>query len=41
MTITTADEAKAALVALIKERSFQSGAEMKLASGRTSTFYFT
>ncbi|MCB1506922.1 MAG: orotate phosphoribosyltransferase [Hyphomicrobiaceae bacterium] len=40
MTITTADEAKAALVALIKERSFQSGAEMKLASGRTSTFYF-
>jgi orotate phosphoribosyltransferase len=31
---------KAALVALIKERSFQSGSEMKLASGRTSTFYF-
>ena len=31
---------KAALVALIKERSFQSGAEVKLASGRTSQFYF-
>lgn len=36
----TATDAKAALVALIKERSFQSGAEMKLASGRTSSFYF-
>jgi orotate phosphoribosyltransferase len=28
------------LVAIIKERSFQSGPEMKLASGRSSTFYF-
>ena len=37
MTDTTP---KAALVALIKERSFQSGAKVKLASGRTSQFYF-
>lgn len=36
----TATDAKAALVALVKQRSFQSGAEMKLASGRTSSFYF-
>lgn len=28
------------LIAIIKERSFQTGPEMKLASGRTSTFYF-
>lgn len=31
---------RARLIELIKERSFQTGAEMKLASGRTSTFYF-
>lgn len=31
---------RARLVEIVKERSFQSGAEMKLASGRTSTFYF-
>ncbi len=31
---------KDALVSLIKQRSFQSGGEVKLASGRTSTFYF-
>jgi orotate phosphoribosyltransferase len=31
---------RARLVEIIKARSFQSGAEMKLASGRTSTFYF-
>lgn len=31
---------KDALVALIKQRSFQSGGEVKLASGRTSMFYF-
>ena len=32
--------AKDALIALIRERSFQSGGEVKLASGRTSSFYF-
>lgn len=31
---------RARLVEIVKERSFQSGAEMKLASGRTSAFYF-
>jgi orotate phosphoribosyltransferase len=31
---------RARLVEIIKARSFQSGTEMKLASGRTSTFYF-
>lgn len=29
-----------ALIAIIKTRSFQEGPEMKLASGKTSTFYF-
>jgi orotate phosphoribosyltransferase len=28
------------LIAIIKDRSFQTGPEMKLASGRTSSFYF-
>jgi orotate phosphoribosyltransferase len=28
------------LIAIVRERSFQTGPEMKLASGRTSTFYF-
>ena len=32
--------ARKRLIAIIKERSFQTGPEMKLASGRTSTFYF-
>ena len=32
--------AKARLIEIIKARSFQSGREMKLASGRTSTYYF-
>jgi orotate phosphoribosyltransferase len=36
----TAATPKDALIALVKERSFQQGAEMKLASGRTSSFYF-
>ncbi len=36
----TKTENKQALVALIKQRSFQSGGEVKLASGRTSSFYF-
>lgn len=31
---------RAALVDIIKARSFSTGAEMKLASGRTSNFYF-
>jgi orotate phosphoribosyltransferase len=34
------DERKARLIAIIKQRSFQSGREVKLASGRTSTYYF-
>lgn len=36
------DEARASerLIAIIKARSFQSGKEVKLASGRTSTYYF-
>ena len=38
-TLSIAD-ARQMLRDLIKERSFQSGAEMKLASGRTSTVYF-
>lgn len=36
----TKTEHKQALIALIKQRSFQSGGEVKLASGRTSSFYF-
>ena len=31
---------RARLIEIVKQRSFQSGAEMKLASGRTSSFYF-
>ncbi|WP_072372855.1 orotate phosphoribosyltransferase [Hyphomicrobium sp. NDB2Meth4] len=31
---------KARLIDIIKERSFRSGREVKLASGRTSTYYF-
>ena len=31
---------KARLIEIIKKRSFQSGREVKLASGRTSTYYF-
>jgi len=31
---------RARLVEIVKARSFQTGAEMKLVSGRTSTFYF-
>lgn len=31
---------RARLVAIVNERSFQEGPEMKLASGKTSTFYF-
>ncbi len=32
--------ARARLIAIVKARSFQEGPEMKLASGKTSTFYF-
>jgi orotate phosphoribosyltransferase len=32
--------ARERLIAIIKQRSFQSGREVKLASGRTSTYYF-
>lgn len=39
-TTITAAQKRARLVAIVKARSFQSGAEMKLASGRTSTYYF-
>lgn len=38
MTDRAADRAR--LIEIIKQRSFRQGAEMKLASGRTSTFYF-
>lgn len=31
---------RARLIDIVTQRSFQSGAEMKLASGRTSSFYF-
>jgi orotate phosphoribosyltransferase len=37
---TSEPEARNALIALVRERSFQTGPEMKLASGRTSTIYF-
>lgn len=33
-------ERRARLIAIIRSRSFQSGVEVRLASGRTSTFYF-
>ncbi len=38
--MTAPTDAKAALIAIVRERSFQSGVEVKLASGRTSLFYF-
>ena len=39
MTATAAQK-RARLVEIVKQRSFQEGPEMKLASGKTSTFYF-
>jgi orotate phosphoribosyltransferase len=36
----TATDKRARLVEIVKQRSFQEGPEMKLASGKTSTFYF-
>lgn len=38
--MTTPAQARERLIAIIKQRSFSTGAEMKLASGRTSNFYF-
>jgi len=42
MSSKTMDTAarRARLIEIVKARSFQTGPEMKLASGRTSTFYF-
>lgn len=37
---TTGSRKRARLVEIVKARSFQEGPEMKLASGKTSTFYF-
>ena len=37
-TSTPADRAR--LIEIVRQRSFSTGAEMKLASGRTSNFYF-
>ena len=34
------DAGKARLAQVIRERSFSSGPEIKLASGKTSSFYF-
>lgn len=34
------DTHRARLIEIVKERSFSTGTEMKLASGRTSSFYF-
>jgi len=39
-TAPTPADKRRRLIAIIKARSFQSGAEMKLVSGRTSSFYF-
>jgi orotate phosphoribosyltransferase len=39
-TIGETARLKARLIDIIKARSFQSGKEIKLASGRTSTYYF-
>jgi len=38
--MTDVAKARARLIEIVKERSFSTGAEMKLASGRTSNFYF-
>ena len=37
---TNAGKKRERLIAIVKARSFQEGPEMKLASGKTSTFYF-
>lgn len=38
--MTDAATARARLIEIVRARSFSTGAEMKLASGRTSNFYF-
>ncbi|MEO0810332.1 MAG: orotate phosphoribosyltransferase, partial [Pseudomonadota bacterium] len=38
--IPSIPKARQRLIEIVKRRSFQRGNEMKLASGRTSTFYF-
>lgn len=38
--MTDTPTARTRLIAIVKQRSFSTGAEMKLASGRTSNFYF-
>jgi orotate phosphoribosyltransferase len=38
--MANADTARSRLVAIVKRRSFSTGAETKLASGRSSSFYF-
>ena len=38
--MTAASDARARLIEIVKQRSFSTGGEVKLASGRTSSFYF-
>ncbi len=38
--MTSTDTARARLIAIVKRRSFSTGAEIKLVSGRSSSFYF-
>lgn len=40
MSSTSNESRRARLVEIVRARSFQTGPEMKLVSGRTSTFYF-
>ncbi len=39
-TLTTPPDARSRLIAIVRARSFESGREFKLASGRMSTLYF-
>lgn len=39
-TLTTPPDARSRLIAVVRARSFESGREFKLASGRMSTLYF-
>ena len=39
-TLTTPADARSRLIAIVRARSFESGREFKLASGRMSTLYF-
>lgn len=38
--MSAAEIARKRLIEIVRERSFSTGAETKLASGRSSTFYF-